>query len=523
MPLTDPAYWNAYLRRTLACYDAPLLRQVAGNLCRPRNQWPAEELIERSLQAFDNPAVLDRRLGEIDAPGRLALALVGHSRQPRWLVGHLVEMLVTLGHADGLGPIRGLLEAGLLHPELRLPEVDESAGRGKKAAARFKSFDQWLSATSDIGPSVFAHPAITARAVGADVDLPPFPGGVTLANSSVHEADGLEWLLRLAVLWQQTAGGPLRRTQQRDFFKRDLERLRGEPLLVSPPADAIGDVPDPGLFVVGLALAEGLLSEHEGEVRVASGFPEAWRQGAWNTIASLWAALPYVEGWNPAQGWQPAALGGNPYPGVNLLALLLLSRLPDNTWAAPEAIQDWIRGRHPAWASSAPETATGVTAFLRGVAFPMRLVQAAKDADGTWLVRLSPVGRWVLGLGPLPPLPPTFPQTLLVQPNLEILAYRQGLTPELIVGLTRLAAWKTLGAACTLQLQPDTVYRALESGETFETIRQTLEQHGMRPVPPAVIDSLRTWADKRDRITIYPSATLFEFAQADDLNEALAR
>src|SRR5262249_50933974 len=160
-----------------------------------------------------------------------------------------------------------------------------------------------------------------------------------------------------------------------------------------------------------LALAEGLVSEHEGEVRVASAFPEAWRQGAWSAVASLWAALPYVEGWNPAQGWQPAALGGNASPGINLLALLLLSRWPDNTWAAPEALEAWIRGRHPAWANSASETTIGVTAFLRGAAFPMRLVQAAKGADGAWLVRLSPVGRWVLGLGPLPPPLPSFPQT----------------------------------------------------------------------------------------------------------------
>jgi hypothetical protein len=74
-----------------------------------------------------------------------------------------------------------------------------------------------------------------------------------------------------------------------------------------------------------------------------------------------------------------------------------------------------------------------------------------------------------------------------------------------------------------LQLEPETVYRALESGQSFETIRLTLEQHGTRPVPDAVLDLLRTWSDKRDRITIYPSATLLEFASADDLNEALAR
>jgi hypothetical protein len=38
-----------------------------------------------------------------------------------------------------------------------------------------------------------------------------------------------------------------------------------------------------------------------------------------------------------------------------------------------------------------------------------------------------------------------------------------------------------------------------------------------------VLESLRTWANKRDRITVYPSAVLIEFASADDLNEALAR
>jgi hypothetical protein len=110
-----------------------------------------------------------------------------------------------------------------------------------------------------------------------------------------------------------------------------------------------------------------------------------------------------------------------------------------------------------------------------------------------------------------------------VQPNLEVVAYRQGLTPELIGRLSRFATWKGLGSACTLALQADMTYRALESGFSFEAILQTLEQHGMRPTPPAVVESLRTWADKRDRISVYPCGTLFEFGSADDLNEALAR
>src|SRR5207247_1596076 len=84
----------------------------------------------------------------------------------------------------------------------------------------------------------------------------------------------------------------------------------------------------------------------------------------------------------------------------------------------------------------------------------------------------------------------------------------RGLAAALIARLTRFASWKNLGVACTLQLEPETVYRALETGETFESIRQALEQHGTRPTPAAVLDLLRTWANKRDRITVYPAATL---------------
>jgi hypothetical protein len=89
--------------------------------------------------------------------------------------------------------------------------------------------------------------------------------------------------------------------------------------------------------------------------------------------------------------------------------------------------------------------------------------------------------------------------------------------------LGRFATWKSLGPACTLQLEPHTVYRALESGLTFEQVVQTLERHGTRALPSSVVESLRTWANKRDRISIYPAAVLLEFSSADDLNEALAR
>jgi Helicase conserved C-terminal domain len=534
MPIPDSAFWSDLLRSTLASYDEALLRQVAASLVKPRNQWPIEELIERSVAAADNPAVLDRRLADLDAAPRRLLALIGHSRQPSWDLGNLIEMLLALGAEDGLQPVFALLNAGLLYP--RLPEA---AGGG---AVRIKTFEQWLAFPGASGIAVFTLPLIASRSIGEDLGLPdlsleargqgrgaseenrPAPRPSSLAP--VQESDGLEWLLRMAVLWQQTKSTPLRRTQQGDFFKRDLERLGQDPLLSGPPADRLADVPDLGFFIAVLAEREGILVETEGEVR-AGILPAAWELGLGPALESLWSQLPRLRAWNPLDGWRGGeAPAGNPFPSAYLLAFMLLARLPQDAWVRPAAIETWLNEQHPYWADESrrpSQRGPWVETFLLGVAYHMRLVQAVRDSSGEWGVRLSPAGRWLLGLAEAPALEIAYTQTLLVQPNLEIIAYRQGLSSSLIAKLTRFAAWKNLSTACTLQLEPDTVYRALESGETYETIRQALEQHSSKALPNAVLDLLRTWSNKRDRITVYPSATLLEFATPEDLQEALAR
>jgi hypothetical protein len=510
MPANEPSPSADHFRRALERYDEALLRHVANKLCKPRNQWPAEELIDRCLATLDNPAVLDRRLGDLEPAATQLLALIGHSRQPRWRVGHLVELAVTLGHDDGLRPVLALLEGGLL-----IPDLANVAGKG-----RIKGFDTWLGAAPGVPPAVVALPEVTARALAAGAAFPDGPGALTLPKATVHESDGLDWPLRLSAVWQQVHGAPLRRTQTSGFFKRDLERLRGDPVLNTAAPDHLAEIPDPALLAVVLAQAEGILEDADGELK-AGAFPAAWDEGLPQTLAALWAALLRQDAWHVADGWSPASPAGYPYPSAWLLTLVLLSRLPAESWAAVPKLEQWMVQHHPFWKKQEPN-ACGLAAFLLGVAFPLRLVQAARDGKHPWAVRLSPLGRWLLSGGPLPPVP-AFPQTLLVQPNLEILAYRQGLTPALIAHLAKLANWKTLGAACTLQLEPDSVYRALESGESFESIQQTLTRHGMKPTPDAVVSALRTWSNKRERIRVYPAGALFEFNTADDLADALAR
>jgi hypothetical protein len=517
-------YWSELLQRTLAVYGESLLRQVAAKLVRPRSHWPAAELIAKSVATVANPAVVDRRIKELDLAARQLLALIGHSRQPVWSLGNLVELAIALGHADGLKPVFDLLSAGLLYPYFNPPPSEK--------ALRLQTFEQWLGFAGPTGLTVFTLPSIANRAIGENLPLPTLSSidgsgpSASRHPPATMEADGLEIPLRLSVLWQQVAAAPLRRTQNGGYFKRDTERLGADKLLNSPPADSLTEVPGFGFLLAALAELEGMLEEGDGELRAAS-LPPWWEDaGLSGALESLYAALPGMQTWNALEGWRgPESAMGNPFPSAVLLGLVLLARVPDGTWLRPALIEEWLRTHHPYWTGEALRPSRlqpWFETFLLGIAYQMRLVQARRDEDG-WLVRLSPAGRWLLGLGDAPLLDSGYQQTLMVQPNLEIVAYRQGLSPSLIGKLTRFAAWTNLGAACTLQLEPATVYRALESGLTFETIRLTLEQHGVRALPPAVLESLKTWANKRDRITVYPSAVLMEFTTADDLNEALAR
>jgi hypothetical protein len=264
------------------------------------------------------------------------------------------------------------------------------------------------------------------------------------------------------------------------------------------------DVPDIAFLTVALAELEGVVRQSEGELR-AGELPTTWGGGLAATLESLWADLPCLRTWNPQDGSRDnGSSPGNPFPSAYLLALVLLGRAADGAWLRPADLEQWITEHHPFWTGDAVRPShrqPWLTTFLLGVAYHLRMIQAANDGSGEWFVRLTPTGRWLLGLAETPPPEPAYTQTLLVQPNLEIIAYRQGLTTDLIAKLTRFAAWKNLGAACTLQLEPQSVYRALESGQTFDSIRLTLEQHVTRALPTAVLESLRTWANKRERLS----------------------
>ncbi len=509
---TDADAWTARVREALARYAEPLARLVAGRLVKPRTTQPLDDLLDKAIATLLNPPVIDRRVRELPPAARKLMAVIGLSRQPRWKVGHLISLLAALGHAEGFAPVEAMFENGLLYPELNPhgPPLDD--------------FASWLGQSGTLSAVAFAHPAVAGRARGEDMGLPDLTDREA-GPFNPRPADGLEWPLRLAALWQMVDGGPVRTTQAQTVFKRDLTRLETDEVLNAPPAEQLAALPDVGVLSLFWAAAAGLLEESGGELRAAP-FPAAWDAGLTPVLGSLFAGLPWVEAWDPARGYAPSPDGLPPLPSAGFLALLLLAKA-DRGWVDAGAVAGWLWEHHPSWAGTLPQDAAAdhgrpwVEAFLLGVAYPLRIVEAAA-ADG-WKVRLSDLGRHFLAGGPEPAPPPAFPQTLLVQPNAEVLAYRQGLNPGLIGRLSRFARWKGIGPACTLELNPEQTYRGLESGLTLAQVVQTLNQHGMKPVPANVADLLQRWANKRERVTVLSSATLVEFTTAADLDAALAR
>ncbi len=525
--------WQEIIRLTLGRYDEKLLREVAQMLLRPRNEWPIEELIERCVETYDNTVLINRRIKEIDDSSRNLLAALAQSRQVRWKLGQLVEISMSLGQADGLATVFELLKIGFLLPDVvNLFETDSLPKACKKPY--IKSFEQWLGFPGPEGLAVFIPPSVVERSTGLPLPLPEIyetaEGDEILlpdATAPILQADGIEFPLRMAVLMQQTHKDPLRKNQQGGYFKKDLEYLRGNVMISGDPADQLLKVPDLGVLITEISLKLGLLVSKENELHPGD-FPDSWDSGLQATLAEIWSVLPSIEAWNPCSGLADnPEERSNPFNTACLLAVLALGKIPAGQWVDPALLENWILTHHPYWPdreSIRPSKLRGwLEKFLLGVAYQIRFIQATKTTTGRYLVRLSPLGRAILGLQKENDFESGFPKTLLVQPNLEVLAYRQGLSPILIRDLTKIATWKGIGPACQLLLEPDSVYFALESQLRYEDICSLLERHGTRSTPQAVLDALKTWSNKHERITIYSAATLLEFPSGQDLDNALSR
>src|SRR5262249_25892398 len=149
---------------------------MAGRLVKPRNQWPPDELINRAQEVIDNPPVLDRRLAELSPAGQQLLALIGRSQQMDWALGNVVELLMSLGHTNGMKEVLDLLDAGFLFPDL------------STISGKLGTFDQWVMTAGTTGLTVFTLPQIASRASASELELPELPTEPAPLGAPVMEA-----------------------------------------------------------------------------------------------------------------------------------------------------------------------------------------------------------------------------------------------------------------------------------------------------------------------------------------------
>ena len=497
------------VRDTFERYEAVVRLTILSALAKPRQPMEMDDLTDKAMNVLLNPPVIDRRIRELPGACRKLLAVMAITRNYRWRIGDMLQVLSTLGHHDGLVPFLTLMENGLLYPAL----ADEQAD--------FKLDDLATSAES-IHRYVFALPEVACRGLREPMDLPAL--GEEHADWTGQTPDGLEWMLRISVAVQMVMESPVRQTQAGVLFKRDSLRLKSHELLNTAPDDSRIDLPDHGTLALAWAAALGWIETSDDQVMYKKAV--APPENRWDLQTQLLRGLLKIDIWDPVAGHQATEVNGSTLASMTTVVLLLLGQA-DRRWVAASELAEWVWGNHPHWqghlSREAQKTrgASWIEPLVLGVMYPLGLVEVAREDDKRF--RLSTYGRYLVLSEAKPEEPPAIPQALLVQPNAEVLAFRQCLTPVLIAKLTRIATWKRLGAACTLELNAEQMYRGLESGLTLGGVLQTLNQHGTKPVPATVSDLLQRWTNKRERLSVYPSATLVEFLSSADLDAAIAR
>jgi hypothetical protein len=504
-PLPEPPL--AAYRAALQRYDQTRLLMIhrlsggaeVGASHKVRPDWVVERLSEHRIA--------EKLLSDLPTGSKIALGLFAITESYAWSAPGLGLALAALG-VEADAAVQPLLERGLL--ALRDAEL----------------------APTPAPPRLLAHPAAVnaARILTPEVEPPPPAGPVR----QIREADGLEPIIRMAAVWQRVAESPLRQTLQRTFFKRDRERIEDDPVIAGPISDAFEPLPDMALLWIELARSVGLLADEPGTDRIVAAVPDFWAENAVHLpqmVATRWLGL---RNWHEQGGMiAEASLAEPALPYLRPVAMLWLARSGEDDWVALDDLAAQLDTLAPGWQyptlphprqiPPTPNHAEILASILLGPAYQLGLVRTAEESpSGRRVVQLTPLGRYVLALGPPPAGRTTFDHFLFVQPNFEIIAYRQGLTPALIGEFSRFARWTQIGSALELKLTPESIYQGLEGSLTPDAMTARLSKHSQRSIPPSVADAVRTWASRRERVTYHASATLVEFANEDDLHRAIS-
>jgi len=181
-----------------------------------------------------------------------------------------------------------------------------------------------------------------------------------------------------------------------------------------------------------------------------------------------------------------------------------------------EELASWERERLPRWV--ARETAFA-EAVLTSWMYWLGLVEVGRLADQTLAFRLTELGRALLTrteVMPTEPITPAAATPWVVQPNYDIVVYLDAISPAQLAFLEQHAERRQAEAhTAHYQLTRDSIYRALESGATLDSILTTLRLGSQADLPQNVERELREWAGQREQLTLRTKAKLIAFPSAE--------
>lgn len=155
------------------------------------------------------------------------------------------------------------------------------------------------------------------------------------------------------------------------------------------------------------------------------------------------------------------------------------------------------RGRLPETAAEAHQRRRDVLELVIGSTLEtacvwLGLIERSRvRGDETAVLRVTPVGRWIVGQRVEPGLASQGPTALEVGADFTVRLYRP--TPRRIWALSAFAEARTLDHVSVWQLTAEALIRALSSGVELEHVVAFLERANGGPLPQVVLDALVEW------------------------------
>ncbi len=217
-----------------------------------------------------------------------------------------------------------------------------------------------------------------------------------------------------------------------------------------------------------------------------------------------------------------------------LLACLPL--LPDDPVALEPALKAmfervlrYFSGESDGYSYRDPKPVTAVPGFFKheiiGRLHEIGLVafetKGSKDKP-EYVIARGVGAKWIGQFAQGAPNPNLKPQaSLLVQANFDVLVYLDQLSAFAIAALSCADCQRIDAQTAMYTISRASVYRALETGLSVQTILEMLTIYSSTPLPSNVRSSIQEWSGRRERLSLTEKTTLLEYHDSKERDAAL--